>query len=72
MGVWLSVPESILDNIDDRHSSHEEKTSALANYVATILPGITWEIIASTLYMCDEDRAVERVKTYLHIVPGEL
>ena len=72
MGRDLSVPHSILDNIDVQYSSHEEKTSALANYVATILPGITWEIIASELYVCDEDRAVEQVKTYLHIVPGEL
>ena len=72
VGSSLSVPGSILTNIHAKYSSHDETMSALASYVATILPGITWERIASVLYMCGEHAAVEQVKTHLHIVPGEL
>ena len=70
VGWLLSVPDSILDKIDVECSSHDEKMSALANYVATTIPGITWETIATVLYREDEERAVERAKPYLHTVPG--
>ena len=70
VGVLLSVPESIQNKIDVQCSSHDEKTSSLANYVATTIPGITWETIATVLYREDEGRAVERAKPYLHTVPG--
>ena len=70
VGERLSVPQSILDKIDVECSSHDEKMSAVANYVATTIPGITWETIAAVLYQLDEDRAVERAKPHLHTVPG--
>ena len=66
------MPDSILDKIDVECSSHDEKMSALANYVVTTIPGITWETIATTLYCHDEERAVELTKPYLHLIPGEL
>ena len=70
--VWtgLSVPRSILKKINVECSSRNEKMSALANYVATIIPGITWETIASVLYQHGVEIALERAKPYLHIVPG--
>ena len=70
--LYLTVPESILDKIDEC-SSDEEKASALAKYVVTILPNVTWEEIAAALYRDNEERAVERAKSYLHTVdiPGE-
>ena len=71
VGIELSVPQTILDEIDAECSSHDGKTSALANYVVTTIPGITWEIIATTLYRLDEERAVQHTKLYLHIIPGE-
>ena len=71
MWIELSVPDSILYKIDVECSSHDEETSALANYVVTTIPGITWETIATALYRLDEERAVERTKPYLHIIPGE-
>ena len=70
MGETLSVPDPILDKIDVECSSAEEKMSAVANYVVAISPGITWEGIATLLYQEDEEKAVERVKLYLHIIPG--
>ena len=70
MGSGLSVPQSILGKIDVKCSSDDEKMSAVANYVTTIIPGITWETIATVLYRRDEGRAVERAKPYLHTVPG--
>ena len=71
VGGMLSVPTSILDKIDAECSSHEEKISALADYVVTIIPGITWENVASYLYKSGEERALERAKPYLHVIPGE-
>ena len=72
VGLYLSVPETIRDKIDEC-SSDEEKVSSLAKYVVTILPNVTWEDIAAVLYCQDEKRAVERAKSYLHTVdiPGE-
>ena len=71
VGRLLSVPRSILDKIDAECSSHNEKISALADYVVTIIPDITWEKVASDLYRLGEERAVKRAKPYLHIIPGE-
>ena len=70
VGRRLLLPSSILDKIDDECSSDAEKMSAVVNYVITIIPGITWEVIAAALYKEDEEKAVERVKPYLHIIPG--
>ena len=70
VGGGLHVPESIRENIDAECSSDEEKMSAVINYVVTIVPDITWEKIAAGLYEEDEEKAVERVKPYLHILPG--
>ena len=64
------LPRSILANIDVKCSNDDEKMSALINYVVTIIPSITWEKIAAALYEEDEEKAVERVKPYLHILSG--
>ena len=72
MGIWFSVPDSILNKIGFSYDTDDERISALANYMVTSIPGITWEKIASRLYRLDEERAVERAKPYLHIVPGKL
>ena len=71
VGAYISVPEPILASIDAEYSTHKEKMSALAEYVATIIPNITWEEIAAVLYQWDQDRAVERVKQYLNTIHGE-
>ena len=70
----LSVPDAIRDKITTECSSDEEKVSALAKYIVTILPNVTWEDIAAVLYLEDEEKAVEQAKSYLYTVdiPGEL
>ena len=65
VGLYLSVPEAIRDKINAECSSDKEKVSALAKYVVIILPNVTWEDIAGALYRQDEERAVERAKSYL-------
>ena len=70
MGWGFSVPNSILSKINAEHSSDEEKMSAAINYIVTIIPDITWEKIATSLFEGDEEKAVKRVKPYLHILPG--
>ena len=64
------MPDPILVKINAECSSDAEKMSAVINYGVTIIPGITWEGIAAALYEEDEEKAVERVKPYLHIIPG--
>ena len=70
VGMGLPVPSPILNKIDAECSSDDAKMSAVANYVVTIIPYITWEDIAVALYEEDEEKAVERVKPYLHVIPG--
>lgn len=62
--VWtlLSVPDGVIlklgfDNV--------------ASYIVTTIPNITWEEIAAALYYADEDRAMERAKSYIHTIAGE-
>ena len=71
VGISLSVSDAICNKISAECSSDDEKISTLANYVVTSLPNIDWEEITAALYQCDEERAVERAKSYLHTVPGE-
>ena len=70
VGKGLSVQRAILDKINAKCSSDDEKMSAVIKYVVTIIPDITWEKIATELYKGDEEKAVERVKPYLNILPG--
>ena len=70
VGRGLVVPHSVEDKIDAECSSDDEKMSAMIKYVVTIIPDITWEKIAAVLYEEDEEKAVEQVKFYLHILPG--
>ena len=70
VGMELSVPHDILDKIAAECSSDDE-ISALASYVVTTIPSITWEDIAGVLYRWDEGRAVERVKPYIQTFDGK-
>ena len=72
VGEYLSVPYSILLRINSEYSTFKEKMYALASYIAAILPNITWEKVATVLYQWDQHRAVERVRTYLHTILGDL
>ena len=71
VGEWLSVPVAILDKIDAECSSDDERVSALASYVVTTIPSITWEDIAGVLYEVDEERTMERVKPYMQRFDGK-
>ena len=71
VGMWLSVQPAIRDKIAVECSSNDERISALASYVVTTIPNITWEDIATALYNEDEERAVERVKPYIQRFDGK-
>ena len=71
VGMWLSVPRAILGKIAVEYSSNDERIYALASYVVTTVPNITWEDIAAALYSEDEKRAVERVKPYIQRFDGK-
>ena len=71
VGMWLSVPGAILAKIAVECSRNDERISAVASYVVTTIPNITWEDIAGALYSEDEERAVERVKPYTQRFDGK-
>ena len=71
VGRCLSVPDAIRDKIAVECSSNDERISAVASYVVTTVPSITWEDIAGALYSEDEKRAVERVKPYIQRFDGK-
>ena len=71
VGRWLSVPWAIQDKIAVECSGNDERISALASYMVTTVPNITWEDIAAALYSKDEERAVERVKPYIQRFDGK-
>ena len=71
VGERLLVPEAIRHKIAAECSSDDERISALASYVVTTTPSITWEDIAGALYREYEERAVERVKPYIQRFNGK-
>ena len=71
VGWELSVPMAIRDKIAVECSSDDERISALASYMVTTIPSITWEDIAGVLYSWDEERALERVKPYIQRFDGK-
>ena len=71
VGDGLLVPDAILDKIAVECSRNDERISALASYVVTTVPNITWEDIAAALYGKDEKRAMERVKPYTQRFDGK-
>ena len=70
VGEILSVPYPVLDKINTKYSSPNEKMSAVASYLVNVIPGITWDTIATELYKMDEERAVELSRPYLHVIHG--
>ena len=71
VGMWFSVPGALLAKIAVECSSNDERISAVASYVVTTVPNITWEDIAAVLYRKDEERAVDRVKPYIQRFDGK-
>lgn len=71
IGSCLLIPKGVLHKIAAKYSSDNEKICALASYMVTTLPNITWEDIAGALYKEDENRAVERVKPYISVFDGK-
>ena len=71
VGWRLFVPDAIWDKIAVECSSNDERISAVASYVVTTVPNITWEDIAVVLYRKCEEGAVERVKPYIQRFDGK-
>lgn len=67
----LSIPGGILDRIVTECSSELEQKSALANYIVTTLPNVTWEGIAAKLYSLNEMRAMKQAQMFIHRIAGE-
>lgn len=65
----LSIPGDILTKFVTE--CFNERKSALASYIVTTLPNVTWEGIAAKLYYSDEMSALEQAKVYIHRFTGE-
>lgn len=70
VGEWLFVPSAVLDQICVKYMK-DMRASALAEYVVTFLPALTWEGITAALHYCGEKKAMECVMPYVHTLPGE-
>ena len=58
----LDVPLSKEVEIRGQHQS--QQLASLSAYIVQFIPGISWAVIAGSLYYCCEERALQAAKRY--------
>ena len=66
----LDVPSSKEFEIRGHHQSRQ--LVSLSAYIVQFIPGISWEVIAGSLYSCCEERALQAAKRYTKREEGKL
>ena len=66
----LDVPYSKVKEISRQHLS--QQLASLAAYIVESTPGISWEVIAGSLYYCCEGTALQAAKRYIKREEGKL
>ena len=66
----LDVPLSKEEEIRGQHQS--QQLASLSAYIVQFIPGISWAVIAGSLYYCCEDRALQAAKRYTKREEGKL
>ena len=68
----LGVPESVRDEIkEDPALTEEEKKTKVLLYFLHNAPMASWERVAGALYWRKEERALQAVKEFLPVSPGQ-
>ena len=70
---FFGIPYPVLDQIRDSSSyaSEDEKRMAVLQYCLQTVPGVSWGRIAGVLWSQEEHAALEMVRHYLPLKPGE-
>ena len=66
----LDVPESKEKEIRGQHQS--QQLASLSAYIVQFIPGISWAVIAGSLYYCCEERALQAAKRSTKRKEGKL
>ena len=66
----LGVPDSKEKEIRGQHQS--QQLASLSAYIVQFIPGISWAVIAGSLYYCCEERALQAAKRYTKREEGKL
>jgi hypothetical protein len=66
----LNVPGSKEEEIRGQHQS--QQVVLLSSYIVQFIPGISWAVIAGSLYFCCEERALQAAKRYTKREEGKL
>ena len=66
----LVVPESKEKEIRRQHQS--QQLVSLSAYIVQFIPGISWAVIAGSLYYCCEERALQAARRYTKREEGKL
>ena len=66
----LDVPYSKEKEIRGQHQS--QQLASLSAYIVQFIPGISWAVIAGSLYYCCEERALQAAKRYTKREEGKL
>ena len=66
----LDVPGTKLDEIRGQHQS--QQLASLSAYIVQFIPGISWAVIAGSLYYCRKERALQAAKRYTKREEGKL
>ena len=70
LSYHLDVPESKRKEIREQHQS--QQLASLSAYIVQFIPGISWAVIAGSLYYCCEERALQAAKRYTKREEGKL
>jgi hypothetical protein len=66
IGLWLNIPESKVDAIEDQHSSPDQRSRACWDLYVSDHPSPSWKGVAYALYLGDHLEELEVVqKKYL-------
>ena len=68
----LDVPDSKEWEIKWQHQSQQLQLASLSAYIVQFIPGISWAVIAGSLYFCCEERALQAAKRYTKREEGKL
>ena len=66
----LDVPWSKVEKITGQHQS--QQLASLSAYIVQFIPGMSWAVIAGSLYYCCEERALQAAKRYTKREEGKL
>ena len=68
--VHLGVP--VVKEKEIRGQFQSQKLASLPEYIVQFIPGISWAVIAGSLYYCCEESALQAAKRYTKREEGKL